>query len=98
MKAAIASKIIEEMNLKMVEPDHSGLNACCGQGSCLCFDSVYRLLVTISPKRGEMQTASVERRDLFQLIDSATDQVVATIRELVPETARVCEFRSVIYE
>ncbi|MCU1267283.1 MAG: hypothetical protein JWM21_3601 [Acidobacteria bacterium] len=89
LKAAIASRVNEEMNLKMVEPDQAGFNACCMvKGSCLCFDGSYRLLVTISSKRDEMRTVRVESRNLFQLIDSATDQVVATIREMVPETSR----------
>lgn len=89
LKAAIASKINEEMSLAIIEPDQAGANACCVvKGSCLCFDGEYRLLVTISSKRGEMQTVRVESKNLFQLIDSATDQVVAIIRELVPETSR----------
>jgi len=89
LKAAIASRINEEMNLTMVEADQAGVNACCVvKGSCLCFEGVYRLLVTISFKKGEMQSVRVESRNLFQVIDSATDQVVATIREMVPETSR----------
>jgi DNA-binding winged helix-turn-helix (wHTH) protein len=89
LKAAIASRINEEMNLTIVEPDQREVNACCVvKGSCLCFDGEYRLLITISSKRGEMQTVRVESRNLFQLIDSATDQVVAIIKELVPETSR----------
>lgn len=94
LKARIESRLKTELNLNIYtkgRPDDALPRACCAiDGNCLNLNGEYWLILKLScakltdgQRNGELRSNS-----LYQLIEDATDWVVDTLKDLIPEAIR----------